>query len=78
MDPFEEMTLLLRGIERLRWELHNTDMNENFQVWFDKYSRMQNLLQCLNDVCWVIHGERSDDVKARNKLFNDISKKGRA
>ena len=61
MNKNEEIKLILRGIQRLRWELNQVSIDGNFQEWWDKYSRMNNLLECLNQTCWAIYGDRAND-----------------
>jgi len=66
MNSNEEIKLILRGIQRLRWELNQTSIEDSFSEWWNKYSRMNNLLECLSATCWTVHGDRAND-----REFND-------
>lgn len=61
MPVEEEMKILLRGIQRLRFELQYADWDNDFSESYDKYSRLQNLLWCMNQVCWKVYGDREED-----------------
>lgn len=61
MSNEEEIKLLLRGIERLRWELRFADFDSNFFADYEKFMRLQNLLECLSGACWKVYGDRRED-----------------
>jgi hypothetical protein len=60
-EDIEELKMLLRGIQRLKSELQFADFSSNFHTEYEKFIRLQNLLWCLNDVCWKVHGDRKED-----------------
>lgn len=61
MSTDEEMKLLLRGIERLRYELSHIDMDADIARAHDVSSRLNNLLSCLSRICWTKYGDRTKD-----------------
>ena len=74
MKPEQEMKVLLRAIERLRFELKDCKIDSNWHEYFDKFNRLNNLLSCLSNICWIIHGDRFEDEETRYETYSTTNK----
>lgn len=74
MNQNEEIKVLLQGIEILRYELYDCDIESNLLEYAEKFKRLNNLLFCLSNIAWTIHGNRFND-KESNDETNNVSYK---